>query len=73
MAPVVDSSPKFDKLEAEFDGSDNAVIPLEVQQGSADDNVVDWDGPEDPENPLNWPTHKNFGHVILVSILSLIT
>lgn len=23
-----------------------------------DSNVVDWDGPNDPENPLNWPTGK---------------
>jgi len=74
MTPAVDSNLKLDKLEAEIDGSDNVVIPIELQQGgAAADNLVDWDGPEDPENPLNWPTHKNFGHVILVSVISLIT
>jgi hypothetical protein len=78
MAAVVASNLELDNSEAEkarvdADGVDTVVIPVELPQGVADDNTVDWDGPDDPENPLNWPTHKNFGHVILVSVLSLIT
>ncbi|TQV94381.1 hypothetical protein V2A60_002589 [Cordyceps javanica] len=36
-----------------------------------DDDIVDWDGPEDPSNPLNWPARKRFGHVVIVSLLSM--
>ncbi|KAI0543223.1 major facilitator superfamily domain-containing protein [Xylaria digitata] len=33
---------------------------------------VDWSGPDDPENPQNWPGQKGFGHVIIVAILSMV-
>ncbi|KAI2669805.1 hypothetical protein CBS147332_7975 [Penicillium roqueforti] len=36
------------------------------------DDVVDWDGPDDPKNPLNWPATKGFGHVVIVAILSMV-
>lgn len=36
------------------------------------ENIVDWDGPNDPDNPLNWPLSKSFGHVIIVAVLSMI-
>ena len=29
------------------------------------DNVVDWDGPDDPQNPRNWPAWKRMTQVIL--------
>ncbi|KAF2014428.1 MFS general substrate transporter [Aaosphaeria arxii CBS 175.79] len=36
-----------------------------------DDNVVDWDGPDDPQNPLNWPVRKRYLHAIFVSSIAL--
>lgn len=36
------------------------------------DDVVDWEGPDDPNNPLNWPATKSFGHVVIVAILSMV-
>ncbi|KAK3386678.1 putative MFS transporter [Podospora didyma] len=33
--------------------------------------VVDWDGPNDPANPRNWPTKIRTAHVVLVSAFSL--
>ncbi len=33
---------------------------------------VDWSGPDDPENPQNWPSQRSFGHVIIVAVLSMI-
>ncbi|RFN48894.1 hypothetical protein FIE12Z_6949 [Fusarium flagelliforme] len=37
----------------------------------ADPNVVDWDGPDDPEHPLNWSkTQKNL-HLVIVSLFTL--
>ncbi|EOD48443.1 mfs multidrug transporter [Neofusicoccum parvum] len=35
-----------------------------------DPNIVDWDGPNDPENPMNWPKAKKW---LAISIVSLIT
>lgn len=51
----------------------------ETQQAAAssegkviDPNIVDWDGPNDPQNPMNWPQSTRTGHVILVSAITLI-
>ena len=35
------------------------------------DNIVDWDGPDDPQNPMNWPTWKRLIQVILASTFLL--
>ena len=48
------------------ENADNAV------QGPQKSNVVDWDGLNDPTNPLNWPKSIRIGHVALVSIITLI-
>ncbi|PLN76151.1 major facilitator superfamily domain-containing protein [Aspergillus taichungensis] len=35
--------------------------------------IVDWDGDDDPTNPRNWPGSKRWAHVVVISILALIT
>ena len=35
------------------------------------DNIVDWDGPDDPQNPRNWPVWKRMAQVVLVSAFLL--
>ncbi|KAF2872339.1 major facilitator superfamily domain-containing protein [Massariosphaeria phaeospora] len=37
-----------------------------------DENTVDWDGPDDPQNPRNWPLSKKYGHAAMVSAIALI-
>lgn len=36
-------------------------------------NVVDWEGPDDPQNPRNWPAWKRMTQVILASVFVLTT
>lgn len=38
---------------------------------SRDNHVVDWDGADDPKNPLNWPSFNRHMHIVLVSIFTL--
>ena len=55
--------------------SPNLGVDEEVTQLKSfetQENVVDWNGPDDPENPLNWPAKKTFGHVIIVAVLSMV-
>ena len=33
--------------------------------------VLDWDGPDDPENPHNWPVGKKIMHIIAPAVISL--
>lgn len=43
------------------------------QENSEDPNIVDWDGPDDPENPLNWTPKKKWVNGLLLSIMTLVT
>jgi hypothetical protein len=38
-----------------------------------DPNVVDWDGPDDPENPMNWPAGRKWGAIAVVSGITFLT
>lgn len=40
---------------------------------SIDLNIVDFDGPNDPENPLNWKASKKWGMVGLISAITFLT
>ena len=38
-----------------------------------DPNVVDWDGPDDPYNPMNWGSGIKWGAVATISAITFIT
>lgn len=39
---------------------------------AGDPNLVDWDGPDDPKNPMNWPAWKIKAQVFLVSAITFV-
>ncbi|KAI1104254.1 MFS general substrate transporter [Jackrogersella minutella] len=41
------------------------------QQEAEDPDIVDWDGPDDPANPLNWSSLKKGLHIAYVSVFVL--
>jgi hypothetical protein len=38
-----------------------------------DPNIVDWDGPDDPENPLNWSTKRKVGATCSIALITFLT
>ncbi|KAI1090380.1 MFS general substrate transporter [Rostrohypoxylon terebratum] len=54
---------------------------LDLEQGQPEDkepvennpNLVTWAGPDDPENPKNWPFSKKWGVVFIVSIFTFVS
>lgn len=38
-----------------------------------DPNIVDFDGPNDPENPLNWSTARKATSIAIVSLTALLS
>ena len=36
-------------------------------------NIVDWDGPENPENPMNWALRKKITAIDIVSVLAFLS
>lgn len=38
-----------------------------------DPNIVDWDGPDDPENPMNWSRNKKITAIVIVAVLAFLS
>lgn len=38
-----------------------------------DPNLVDWDGPDDPENPLNWTTGRKAMMTTSIALITFLT
>jgi hypothetical protein len=56
-------------------GAEEHLHPKKSDNGSekaSDPDIVDWGGPDDPSNPMNWPKSKRQGHVVIVSVITLI-
>ncbi|PGH34121.1 hypothetical protein GX50_03084 [[Emmonsia] crescens] len=47
--------------------------PSESDRGPPDSNSVDWDGPDDPMNPYNWPTTKKVAIVVGIALITFLT
>ena len=60
-------------LEAGQRSSSSSKKEPEVQQSERDPNIVDWDGPEDPANPINWSEALKWGNVAVVSSITFLT
>jgi hypothetical protein len=61
--PSVSEDGHHDQQSSE---SDQTAIEQEAK-----DNVVDWDGPDDPQNPRNGPAWKRMTQVVLASAFLL--
>ncbi|CAI6099810.1 unnamed protein product [Clonostachys chloroleuca] len=67
---VVGPIPDKQDLDLETGSTD---INSQAPQSSTDPDVVDWDGPDDPKNPMNWPPQKKNTIVALISLITFIT
>ena len=38
-----------------------------------DPNAIGWDGPDDPQNPMNWPEKKKWTTIGALSLMTLLT
>ena len=79
---------KDSKAPPTIEGNVKETIDLEGNAGSSsttsnpseekdeelllDRNIVDWDGPDDPTNPMNWRPWKVKAHIFIVSAITFI-
>ncbi|KAI1749727.1 major facilitator superfamily domain-containing protein [Xylaria castorea] len=61
-----------DTTRSKGDNGDTEACKTPDEKDSLDDNIVDWDGPDDPENPLRWSKAKKNAHIIIVSMFALV-
>lgn len=45
----------------------------ETETTIRDPDIVDWEGPDDPENPMNWPLKKKVVATATISLITLLT
>ncbi|KAI0852761.1 MFS general substrate transporter [Daldinia vernicosa] len=67
--PDRDSTVGADSEQDVEAGVDNCEITADEK----DPDVVDWDGPDDPENPANWSDKKKWLNIAILSIMTLVT
>jgi hypothetical protein len=60
-------------LESGSAPSETADKPDETQTEPRDPNLVDWDGPDDPQNPMNWTLKRKMIITSCISIITLLT
>ncbi|KAL7939245.1 MFS general substrate transporter [Trichoderma chlorosporum] len=52
---------------------EKAICVVQDADSHDDENIVWWDGDDDPQNPYNWPAWRKVLNSVLVSSLSFIT
>ena len=60
-------------LEAGIRSSSSSKKEEDTQQAGSDPNIVDWDGPDDPANPMNWSEKLKWGNVAVISSITFLT
>ncbi len=58
---------------AETDVEISSFEEKSAEMAGKDPNVVDFDGPNDPENPLNWSSAKKTTAIAIVSAMTLLS
>ncbi|RMD43858.1 hypothetical protein DV735_g1188, partial [Chaetothyriales sp. CBS 134920] len=48
-------------------------IGVDLSSTDKDPNIVDWDGPDDPRRPVNWPRARKWTVLSVVSTITLLT
>ncbi|KAL8724515.1 MAG: hypothetical protein Q9181_006793, partial [Wetmoreana brouardii] len=60
-------------LEKADSPSLSAINEEEKQQDPRNPNLVDWNGPDDPEKPTNWANRRKYGIVAIISSITFLT
>ncbi len=47
-------------------------IEKDAMKDKEESDTLDWDGPDDPENPMNWPNYKRRMQVICIAVITLV-
>lgn len=55
-------------------GSETSSVPSRSPaREKQDPNIIDWDGPDDPADPMNWKTSQKTATISLASVITFIT
>ena len=55
-----------------FNDDTEKAAPVTSSTATNDPNIVDWDGPDDPANPMNWSSTVKWTNIVILSLITLI-
>lgn len=68
------SRSRSEKISIEQDVERQALDDTNTQEKTpTDPNIVDWDGPDDPANPMNWSSARKVGAIGIVSMITMLS
>ncbi|KAH8892747.1 MFS general substrate transporter [Thozetella sp. PMI_491] len=73
VAPGEDSSLAEKAEKRRQDESETASGLVSDGTELQDADTVNWDGPEDPSNPMNWPTSTKNAALIMISVITFLS
>lgn len=53
--------------------NEKSKMTTSPSSADSDPNIITWSSPDDPENPMNWPSKLKLTNVVLVSTWTLLT
>ena len=62
-----------DKTVTEHDSEKTQANNVSRDAVSRDPNIVNFEGPDDPENPMNWSARKKTTQIIIVTTMTLLS
>ncbi|CZR54884.1 related to multidrug resistant protein [Phialocephala subalpina] len=60
-------------VESQPGHNSNGVDSSTAEKAQRDPNIVDWDGPDDPANPMNWSSSKKVTAIGIVSLITMLS
>lgn len=60
-------------IEAGHGSEDSDKQEPEANKQEVDTNIVDWDGPDDPKKPMNWPEKMKWANVAVIAAITFLT
>lgn len=65
---IIDTNAEANQKEEQ-----QTIIHIDSDGERADPNIVGWDGPNDPKNPLNWSDRAKWNNILVVSAITFLT
>ncbi len=62
-----------EKLESYAPSTSDKDVHDDPNHEISESNIVDWNGDDDPANPMNWPNGKKWRNIAVVGGLALLT
>ena len=71
--PTSSNSAQEVDLEAGHHSEDYDKKEPETDKKEVNPNIVDWDGPDDPKNPMNWSEKLKWANVFVIASITFLT